>query len=41
MLAPDWLKLERLVDVKGNDNIWKVGKVMKLEEGNAVVNFDG
>lgn len=41
MQASEWLRLNRFVDVKGNDNTWKVGKVTKIEEENATINFDG
>ena len=41
MEVPEWLRLDRLVDVKGNDNTWKVGKVLKIEQDNAIINFDG
>ncbi|OMJ71338.1 hypothetical protein SteCoe_30490 [Stentor coeruleus] len=41
MFSPDWLAIGKLIDVKANDNIWRVGKIMKVDEKNIEVNYDG
>jgi ubiquitin carboxyl-terminal hydrolase 9/24 len=37
----EWLQTGRLIDVKGNDNTWKVGVVISIQNDNALINFDG
>ncbi|OMJ81589.1 hypothetical protein SteCoe_17897 [Stentor coeruleus] len=41
MFSPDWLAIGKLIDVKANDNTWKVGKITKIDEKNIEVNYDG
>lgn len=41
MKSLEWLKLGKLIDVKCNDNVWRVCKVVKLDQENVEIEYDG